>query len=124
VELWCGDSLLLLALLLLLLLYCCGADERGKAGATRVSGAAGVLIRGARVWRAAAAGVLGVRAGTRGGIAAVRRGSVADTGGAAVSVLCCGAGTCGARHRPVTRASGGRGGREKRKKGAKWLDHN
>jgi hypothetical protein len=60
-------------------------------------------------------GVLDVGAGMRGGIAAVRRGSVADTGGAAVSLPCRGEGTSRARCWLVTQASRGRGGREKRK---------
>jgi hypothetical protein len=62
-------------------------------------------------------GVLDVWAGTRGCIVAVRCGLVASTGGAAVLLPCRGAGTNGVRRRPVTRASGGRGGREKRKGG-------
>jgi hypothetical protein len=47
---------LLLPFPLLLFLFWCGASGRGKAGAARVSGAAGALIRGARVSGAAAAG--------------------------------------------------------------------
>jgi hypothetical protein len=42
--------------LLLLLLWWCGDGGRGKEGAARVRGAAGALILGARVWGAAAAG--------------------------------------------------------------------
>jgi hypothetical protein len=46
----------------------------GKTGAASVWGAARVLILGARVRERLRLGVLGVRAGTRGGITAVRRG--------------------------------------------------
>jgi hypothetical protein len=46
------------------------------------------------------------------------RGSVADTGGAAVSLPCCGAGTSGARRRLVTRASGAAAEGEREKGGA------
>jgi hypothetical protein len=102
---------------LLLLLCWCGAGGRGKAGAVRVLGWLGLLYAALGFGEWLRPGVLDIRARMRGGIAAVRCGSVADTGGAAVLLLCRGAGTSGAWCRPVTRTSMGRGGREKRKGG-------
>jgi hypothetical protein len=112
-------AVLLLLLFLPLLLFWCGDGARRKAtGVARVSRLRlGLLIRGARAGVRLRPGNLGVRAGTRGGIAAVRRGSVADTGGVAVSLPCRGAGTGEVRGRPVTRA-----GAEAQAKGkARWL---
>jgi hypothetical protein len=114
--LWCGGVVPLLAMLPLLfpllllflplLPFWCGDSANGKSnGAARVLRLRlGLLIQGARAGVQLRPGNLGVRAGTRGGITAVRHGSVADTGGAAVLLPCREAGTGEARGRPVTRA--------------------
>jgi hypothetical protein len=131
-ELRCGDGLLLLmqldvvllVALLLLLLFSSSSSagaataEGEKLGLLGFRGRLGLLYATLGFGERLRQGILDVRDETRGGIAVVRRSSVADTGGAAVSLPCCEAGTSGARRRAVMRASGGRGGREKRKRGA------
>jgi hypothetical protein len=124
VKLRCGDGLLLLVRLGVVLLFSFSSSSAGAAlaegenrGLLGLGERLGVLYSALGFGERQRLGVLDVRARMRGGIAAVQRGSVADTGGAVVSLPCHGAGTSGARRRPVTRASGGRGGREKRKGG-------
>jgi hypothetical protein len=111
---WCSDVFELWVELLSSLDLVVAAADRVIPRGSRVSRLRlGDLYGGARVWAWLRPGDLCVCAGMRGGIAAVRRcgvagasqyGSVADTGGAAVSLSCRGTGTGEAQGRPVTRA--------------------
>jgi hypothetical protein len=106
-ELRCGDGLLLLALpLLLLFLFFSSAGAATTEGENRgllgFGEWQGLLYSALGFGERLRSGVLDIWAGTRGGIAAVRRGSVADMGGTTVSLPCHGAGTSGAWRKPVT----------------------
>jgi hypothetical protein len=86
---------LLLLLFLLLLLSWCSDGGKGKSNrVARVSQLRlGFLYAALGLGVRLRSGNLDIRAGTHGSIAAVLRGSVADTGAAAVSLPCRGAGT-------------------------------
>jgi hypothetical protein len=94
-ELRCGDGLLLLVLALLLFLFFSSAGavtgEGENKGLLGFGERLGLLYSALGFGERLQPGVLDIQAGTRGGITAVQRGLVADTGGATVSLPCHGA---------------------------------